>query len=168
MRIVVEENPALKETEIVIRCKETTPQVMGMLAALRSFDQRLTGDREGQTYLLDASQVLYIESVDKRSFLYTEEGVYETSLRLYELEERLNSWASAVHSSRFGRPSAADHGKWRSGGCFPPIRPDHPKEAGHLMRKREMNDEKSSANPAAVTDQSVRFVYGGGSGVYGL
>ena len=107
MRIVVEENPALKETEIVIRCKETTPQVMGMLAALRSFDQRLTGYREGQTYLLDASQVLYIESVDKRSFLYTEEGVYETSLRLYELEERLNSWdfirASKSVIVNFGR-----------------------------------------------------------------
>ena len=33
--------------------------------------------------------MLYIESVDKRTFLYTEESVYETPLRLYELEERL-------------------------------------------------------------------------------
>lgn len=41
MRIVVEEDPVLTETEVIIRCKETTPQVMGMLAALRAFDQRL-------------------------------------------------------------------------------------------------------------------------------
>lgn len=107
MRIIVEADPALKETEVVIRCKETTPQVMGLMAALRSFDQRLTGDRDGQTYLLEAGQVLYIESVDKRAFLYTAEGVYETPLRLYELEERLASWdfirASKSVIVNFGR-----------------------------------------------------------------
>lgn len=92
MKIVLEENPGFTETEVVIRCREATPQVMGILAALRSFDQRLTGTREGRTYLFEAGQVLYIESVDKRTFLYTAEGVYETPLRLYELEERLASW----------------------------------------------------------------------------
>lgn len=91
MRIIVEEDPVLTETEVIVRCKETTPQVMEMLAALRSYDQRLTGEREGRTYLLEATQVLYIESVDKRTFLYTCDGVYETPLRLYELEERLVS-----------------------------------------------------------------------------
>ena len=91
MRIVVEEDPVLTETEVIIRCRETTPQVMGMLAALRAFDQRLTGDRDGQTYLLEAGEIFYVESVDKRTFFYTAEGVYETPLRLYELEERLNS-----------------------------------------------------------------------------
>ena len=89
MRITLEEDPRLTETEVVIPCREATPQVTGLLAALRSFDQRLTGEREGRTYLLEAGQVLYIESVDKRTFLYTEENVYETPLRLYELEERL-------------------------------------------------------------------------------
>lgn len=91
MRIIVEEDPVLTETEVIVRCKETTPQVMEMLAALRSYDQRLTGEREGQTYLLEAGEVFYVESVDKRTFLYTAEGVYETPLRLYELEERLAS-----------------------------------------------------------------------------
>ncbi len=107
MRIVVEEDPVLTETEVIIRCKETTPQVMGMLAALRAFDQRLTGDRDGQTYLLEAGEVFYVESVDKRTFLYTAEGVYETPLRLYELEERLASWdfirASKSVIVNFGR-----------------------------------------------------------------
>ncbi len=124
MRIVVEEDPMLKETEVVIRCKETTSQVMGMLAALRSFDQRLTGDREGQTYLLEADGVLYIESVDKRSFLYTEDGVYETSLRLYELEERLGSWDFI----RAGKSVIVNFGRVQS------IRPD---VGGRLMLTME-------------------------------
>ena len=143
MKIVLEENPGFTETEVVIRCKEATPQVMGILAALRSFDQRLTGTREGRTYLFEAGQVLYIESVDKRTFLYTAEGVYETPLRLYELEERLASWdfvraskSVIVNfgrvSSRPGRPPAADPGKRGSGGGFEAIRPGHSQEAGHV------------------------------------
>lgn len=89
MKIVIEEDPALRETQVLIRCRARDSQVLGMVAALGSFGQRLTGEREGQTYLLEAGEVLYAESVDKRTFLYTKAGVYETPLRLYELEERL-------------------------------------------------------------------------------
>jgi DNA-binding LytR/AlgR family response regulator len=52
-------------------------------------DFKLTGVKNGQTHILDAHHILYIDTVDKRTFLYTESEEYETSLRLYELEERL-------------------------------------------------------------------------------
>ncbi len=39
--------------------------------------------------MLEPEKVLYIETVDKKTFLYTAKEVYETDLRLYELEERL-------------------------------------------------------------------------------
>ncbi len=60
-----------------------------MLALLRAFDQKITGVREGQTFILEARDILYADSVDKKTFLYTADGVFETPLRLYELEERL-------------------------------------------------------------------------------
>lgn len=91
MKISIEESPAFEETEVVFRCREATPQIMSMAAALRAFDQKLTGEREGRTFLLDARDVLYADTADKRTFLYTAEGVFETPLRLYELEERLTS-----------------------------------------------------------------------------
>ena len=92
LRIILEEDPAWEEVEVTIRCKEVTPQVAGLVASLRRFDHRLTGEREGKTYLLEAGELLYIESVEKRTFLYTQDGVFETPLRLYELEERLAPW----------------------------------------------------------------------------
>ncbi|MBC8570672.1 LytTR family transcriptional regulator DNA-binding domain-containing protein [Oscillospiraceae bacterium NSJ-54] len=61
-----------------------------MLAALRMFEHKLTGWREGRTFLLDTREVLYIDTVDKKTFLYQDKEVYETPLRLYELEERLS------------------------------------------------------------------------------
>ena len=51
MRIILEEDPAWEEVEVTIRCKEVTPQVAGLVASLRRFDHRLTGEREGKTYL---------------------------------------------------------------------------------------------------------------------
>ncbi len=54
-------------------------------------DRKLTGHLGNQTYILDVGQILYIDTVEKRTFLYTDTEVYETPLRLYELEERLES-----------------------------------------------------------------------------
>ena len=58
MRIILEEDPAWEEVEVTIRCKEVTPQVAGLVASLRRFDHRLTGEREGKTYLLEAGDLL--------------------------------------------------------------------------------------------------------------
>lgn len=89
MQILMEENAGVEETQVIIRCRQADAQVQKLLASLRAMEQKLTGERGGQTFLLDFSEVLYIDTVDKKTFLYTADGVYETPLRLYELEERL-------------------------------------------------------------------------------
>ncbi len=89
MKLSIEEREDLPETEVIIRCCRTDPQILKMIATLRAFDQKLTGLRDGRTFLLDAKDVLYIDTADKKTFLYTAKEVYETPLRLYELEERL-------------------------------------------------------------------------------
>ena len=91
MKISIQEGPEFPETEVVIRCLRTDAQILKMLATLRVFDRKITGYREGQTFLLDAGNILYIDTADKRTFLYTSGAVYETPLRLYELEERLSA-----------------------------------------------------------------------------
>ena len=89
MKIVINEDIAVEETEVIINCKKGDKDIFKMLAILRSFDQKLTGVRDGSTFIIDAVDVLYCESVDRKTFIYTMDGTYETPLRLYELEERL-------------------------------------------------------------------------------
>ncbi len=91
MKIRIEEELGLAETEVIIRCSPGDSQTARLLAVLGEFQpaQKLTGIRDGQTYLLDFAQVLYADTVDKKTFLYTQEAVYETELRLYELESQL-------------------------------------------------------------------------------
>ena len=48
-----------------------------------------TGHIRGQIAFLSPEDIYYFESVDKKNFIYTDTGVYETSLRLYEVEEIL-------------------------------------------------------------------------------
>lgn len=95
MKIKIQEEPGLPETEVIIRCRERDAQVGRLLALLGGLEpeqgRKLTGRRDGQTYLLDCARLLYADTVEKRTFLYTAEGVYETDLRLYELEERLRT-----------------------------------------------------------------------------
>ncbi len=91
LKIQIEEDASLEELEITIRCKQTNDAVIRLLEMLRMTDKKLTGHKENRTYLLDVNQILYIDTVEKKTFLYTEQEVYETPLRLYELEERLES-----------------------------------------------------------------------------
>lgn len=91
MKITIQENSLCGETEVSIQCREANEEVLRILATLRAFDKKLMGTKDGKTFIIEAPKVLYCESVDKKTFLYTQDEVYETSLRLYELEERLSS-----------------------------------------------------------------------------
>ena len=92
MKVTVEERPDLEQTEVVIRCKRLDGAAARLVELLRLSDARLTGEKDGETCILDADDVLYIDTVDRGTFLYTVDGVYQTRLRLYELEEQLTSW----------------------------------------------------------------------------
>lgn len=88
MMIRVEQQEGLAETQVVLRCARLGPAELELLARLRLYDEKLTGLRDGETHILTVSQVLYADTADKRTFLYTRDSVYETPLKLYELERQ--------------------------------------------------------------------------------
>lgn len=63
-----------------------------MLATLMVMDKKLTVLKEDETYFLDVTKVIYLESVDRKTFVYTEDAVYESRLKLYELEQQLDEY----------------------------------------------------------------------------
>ena len=90
MKIVIDERPHIEETEITISCRKVDDQVLSVITALRSFDKKITGLRDGQTFLLSPGDILYCDTADRRTFLYTADQVFETPLKLYELADRLS------------------------------------------------------------------------------
>jgi DNA-binding LytR/AlgR family response regulator len=83
-------NEGFAETEIIINCKSANDEILKMVSILHSFDNKLTGLKDGKTYIIDSNDVFYFESVDKQSFVYTANDVYEAALKLYEIEDRLS------------------------------------------------------------------------------
>ena len=91
MRVEIEQDARLKVPEITIRCPAIDEDILRIVAMLRVQEQKITGILDGDYHLLDAKAILYFESVDKRTFCYTQEAVYECPLRLYEIEELLSN-----------------------------------------------------------------------------
>lgn len=80
-----------KETEYaLIRAVEKTEDIKNAIDLLETGSGNIAVMKDGITYLCKISAIYYIESVDKRTFLYTKDNCYETKYRLYELEQLLN------------------------------------------------------------------------------
>lgn len=87
----VEIETGFPETEVLIKCREVTDDIHKMKGwLLSSFSQKLSAIKDGATHLIPKQDILYFESVDKRCFLYTADEVYETTLKLYEVENMLS------------------------------------------------------------------------------
>jgi DNA-binding LytR/AlgR family response regulator len=89
MKITINTDDQCKETEITVICSRLGDDIDKLLAAIKMLDMRLTVHKDKRQYVIDAADVIYIESIDRRTFLYTNTDVYESHLRLYELEEKL-------------------------------------------------------------------------------
>lgn len=92
MKIEINVDDRIEETYISISCKRLTPELEKVLAMLRILDKQLAAMRDGETYLLDVSEIIYVEAIDRKTFVYTKDGVYESGLRLYELEQQLEEY----------------------------------------------------------------------------
>lgn len=89
MKITLNQDPSYGETEVIINCANTDEDILRLVAMLRVYQKKLVGILEGERHLLDVKDILYIDTADKKTFLYTRKAVYESALRLYELEDAL-------------------------------------------------------------------------------
>ena len=89
MKISINVDEDIEDIEIMVSCNRLTPEIEKMLATLRILNEQLMVSKDGETYILDVAKVVYLESVDRKTFVYTDSDVYESNLKLYELEQRL-------------------------------------------------------------------------------
>lgn len=89
MKIIIQTDDSVQETTLNITCREVTPELERLIEALRLSDKKLSVRVNGEIRLLDLKSILYAETVERNSFIYTENGVFESPLRLYELEAML-------------------------------------------------------------------------------
>ena len=71
---------------MLVTCKELTPQVEKLLAAIRILDKQITANKGDSVCLIDLADVFYIEALERKTFIYTDKDVFDSDMKLYELE----------------------------------------------------------------------------------
>lgn len=90
MKTVVEIIDSKNEELAIFKVHQRTQSIENALSVLNEVDQFLIGEENGRLYKLPFSDILYIEVVDKKSFIYTEELICQSKDKLYQLEEKMS------------------------------------------------------------------------------
>ena len=99
MRLQIDEIPSLKETEIIIRCREVDSKINKIANFIRTSYITIQGKLDGEKYVINLDDIYYFESVENRVFAYTEKEVYEVSYKLSELIDLLQN-TSFIQTAR--------------------------------------------------------------------
>jgi len=91
MEIEVKRIPTTEKEKVSISCYEVTAVVNDIVNFVKSRQGTISGGLDGKQYEISITDIFYIESVDNKTFVYTQKNVYETKMRLYEVEEILLS-----------------------------------------------------------------------------
>lgn len=92
MKIKIEMDNSLTEEEVIIRCGSFTEDIVAIQRAItEATNERrrfMVTKGEAEYYLL-LEEILFFETTDSMVSVHTKEKIYQTKLRLYELEELL-------------------------------------------------------------------------------
>ena len=87
MVVKLEQDLSVGEVEITIKYAKMSKNVERIAAMLRSTNTRIKCSANDSEKLVSVSDIYYFESVDKMTFVYCEQDVYKTELRLYQIVE---------------------------------------------------------------------------------
>ncbi|MBD5527020.1 MAG: LytTR family transcriptional regulator [Lachnospiraceae bacterium] len=78
-----------KPLTIIIEYPILDTKTKKLIKKIESLDFIISGISNGKVFQVHISDIYYVESVERKTFLYTKDEVYMTDKKLYELEEML-------------------------------------------------------------------------------
>lgn len=81
MKIRINDRPDIQEIEVIINCVADDPLVNKIISALNTVDAKLLCRRQGETFQLGLADILYIESVDRKTFACKEADCCSTAFQ---------------------------------------------------------------------------------------
>lgn len=80
MKLRLEENISQKELEVLVKYAVMDEEVERLISLIRAADIRVKCKYDGQEKYVNASDIYYIESVDKKTFVYGEKEVLQKGI----------------------------------------------------------------------------------------
>ena len=91
MKIMIQKNPNIEETQIHIGCTEMTPEIEEIVANIGLIGHTFAGKKDREIFFIPMKDIFYFESVDGKVFFYTSHECYESTAKLYKIEETLQN-----------------------------------------------------------------------------
>lgn len=89
-----------KPLTIIIEYPILDTKTKRLIKKIESLDFMVTGNSKGKVFQVHISDIYYMESVERKTYLYTKDEIYVTDKKLYELEEMLRD-AGIIRISKF-------------------------------------------------------------------
>ena len=91
LKIIIRQDDSADETEITVVCRQIDAEIEQILSAVSLIGNTVAGIRGDETCFIPLKDILYFESVENKVFFYTDGETYETTVKLYQLEEKLQN-----------------------------------------------------------------------------
>jgi len=89
MKLTAQKDVTLNDDYVTVQYREITPVIHQIFQLCEGKSFVLLCDKDDATHRVDVNDVLYIESVDRKSFVYTENDVFTIPISLSQLEKDL-------------------------------------------------------------------------------
>jgi DNA-binding LytR/AlgR family response regulator len=90
LKVEITKDPKAESLYVEIHCTDVTEEVSRLERYIKRYGSFIPATKDGEIVSVAVSDILYIESVDKKTFIYTNEKVLLTDKRLYEFESILD------------------------------------------------------------------------------
>ena len=92
MKVRINQDKTMSEIEVIVNCPTVDARVRNLLDALRQCAVSLTGMVEDMTVCVPLHTILYIESINRKTFFYDENRVFRCKDSLTALESLLEQY----------------------------------------------------------------------------
>lgn len=90
MKVEITRDQKSEPVYVEIHCTDITEDVSRLERYIKRYGSFIPATKDGEIVNVSTDDILYIESVDKKTFIYTDKKVLLTDKRLYEFESILD------------------------------------------------------------------------------
>lgn len=91
MKLTIEQSLENNELEIIIKCGVMDDRLRKLIESIRQYSFSIQCKKDSEVYSIPLEEIYYIESIDKKTFVYCKSEVYETTSSLSDLEDKFNT-----------------------------------------------------------------------------
>lgn len=89
MKITMDIDEKYSDIAVEVKAPRLTQDIEKLISLMRMINMQIAVKKEDEIILLDTDKILYIEAVERNTFVYTKDASYESDLKLYQVEQEL-------------------------------------------------------------------------------